>query len=75
MAHVALLEEHLDGVLGGEDDLGRKLAVHVDGGTGSLRGGVGGRGGLVLLGGDTGNLEESHGWYVCVCCGDRVELS
>ena len=64
MTQGVLLHEHLDGLLVGEErglvDGSEIRGVELDRGTGGLGGGVGGRGGLVLLGRGTVDLEESH---------------
>ena len=61
MTHSVLLEEHLKGLSmaqksGGLVNGSEIRGIELDRGSGSLRGGVGSRGSLVLL----GDLEESH---------------
>lgn len=77
VSHVGLDKVGLEG-LGGHGSVlvdGSKVGGgEVDRGTRGLRGGVGSRGGLVLLGGGGGSVKLEEGHCECVCCGVGVEV-
>jgi hypothetical protein len=71
VSHVGLDKVGLEG-LGGHGgvlvDSGKVSGGEVDRGTRGLRGGVGSRGGLVLLGGGGGSVKLEEGHCECVWC-------